>query len=75
MISMYGLLRGQCISLQKWSFLPFSFTPWVDGHYLTDHPAQLVREGRHAKVEIISGVTKDEGALLTLRNYIVVIAL
>uniref|UniRef100_A0A0P4VQD2 Carboxylic ester hydrolase n=1 Tax=Scylla olivacea TaxID=85551 RepID=A0A0P4VQD2_SCYOL len=54
---------------RKWFRFPFIFTPWVDGHYLPDHPAQLMRDGRHAKVDIISGITRDEGAIVALRNY------
>lgn len=46
--------------------LPFTFTPWVDGEYLPEHPAQLVLEGRHTQVDIIAGVTRDEGAFFTL---------
>lgn len=57
------------MSYQEWDMLPFTFTPWVDGEYLPEHPAQLVRDGRHAKVDIIAGVTKDEGAFFTLRKY------
>lgn len=47
--------------------LPFTFTPWVDGEYLPEHPAQLVLDGRHAQVDIIAGVTRNEGAFFTLR--------
>lgn len=43
--------------------------PWVDGHYLPDHPTKLVREGRHAKVDIVSGITRDDGGLFAMRNY------
>lgn len=56
-----------CI-LQKWDMLPFTFTPWVDGKYLPEHPAQLVLEGRHAQVDIMAGSTRDEGAFFTLRK-------
>ena len=50
--------------------MPNVLTPWADGHYLPDEPARLVREGRHAKVDIISGVNMDEGAFMALRNYV-----
>lgn len=53
---------------QEWGRLPFTFTPWVDGEYLPDHPAKMIFDGRHAKVDIISGVTRDEGALFALRK-------
>lgn len=49
--------------------LPFTFAPWVDGDYLPEHPAQLLLEGRHAQVDIIAGVTRDEGALFASGKY------
>ena len=57
-----------CFLLKEWIALPNALTPWADGHYLPDEPAHLVLEGRHAKVDIISGVTRDEGAF-GIRNY------
>ncbi|XP_063860225.1 venom carboxylesterase-6-like [Scylla paramamosain] len=51
---------------RKWFTLPLTFTPWVDGHYLPDHPAQLMRDGRLAEVDIISGITRDDGAFFAL---------
>ncbi|MPC32134.1 Bile salt-activated lipase [Portunus trituberculatus] len=54
---------------KKWYTLPLIFTPWVDGHFLPDHPAKLMLDGCHAKVDIISGITRDEGSLFALRNY------
>ncbi|XP_050727496.1 esterase E4-like [Eriocheir sinensis] len=54
------------INLREWDMLPFTFTPWVDGEYLPEHPAQLVLEGRHAQVDIMAGSTRDEGAFFTL---------
>ena len=56
--------------MQEWFVMPNVLTPWADGHYLPDEPARLVREGRHAKVDIISGVNMDEGAFMALRNYV-----
>ncbi|XP_050727492.1 cholinesterase 2-like isoform X7 [Eriocheir sinensis] len=50
----------------RWSRMPLTFVPWVDGEYLPEHPAQLVLDGRHAQVEIMSGVTRDEGGLFAL---------
>lgn len=40
----------------------------MDGEYIPAHPAQLVLDGRHAQVDIMSGVTRDEGALFALRK-------
>ncbi|XP_045131337.1 juvenile hormone esterase-like isoform X2 [Portunus trituberculatus] len=51
---------------KKWYTLPLIFTPWVDGHFLPDHPAKLMLDGCHAKVDIISGITRDEGSLFAL---------
>ncbi|XP_047488696.1 uncharacterized protein LOC125039021 [Penaeus chinensis] len=42
---------------------PYVLTPRVDGEFLPDHPATLVREGRYNRVDVLSGVTRDEGAL------------
>lgn len=43
--------------------------PRVDGDYLPDHPANLVREGRYNKVDVISGVCRDEGAFFGLGKW------
>ena len=66
---MFSYFVKYCISLQDWYIFPNSMSPWADGHYLPDHPAQLVLEGRHAKVDIISGINRDDGAIFALRNY------
>ncbi|XP_063595267.1 cholinesterase 2-like [Penaeus indicus] len=42
---------------------PFLMAPRVDGDFLPDHPATLLREGRYNAVDIIVGKTRDEGAL------------
>ncbi|XP_063599423.1 juvenile hormone esterase-like [Penaeus indicus] len=42
---------------------PYVMTPRVDGEFLPDHPATLIREGRYNRVDIIAGRTRDEGAL------------
>nr|XP_027227009.1 cholinesterase 1-like isoform X1 [Penaeus vannamei] len=42
---------------------PYVMGPRVDGEFLPDHPATLVREGRYNRVDIIAGKTRDEGAL------------
>lgn len=43
--------------------------PRVDGDYLPDHPANLVRDGRYNKVDVISGVCRDEGAFFGLGKW------
>ncbi|XP_069973830.1 cocaine esterase-like [Penaeus vannamei] len=42
---------------------PVVMTPGVDGEYLPEHPAVLLREGRYNKVDIISGINRNDGAL------------
>ncbi|XP_050727493.1 cholinesterase 2-like [Eriocheir sinensis] len=50
----------------EWNMLPFAFTPWVDGEYLPEQPEQLALKGRYAQVDIMAGVTRDEGALFVI---------
>lgn len=52
--------------LQEWNMLPFTFAPWVDGDYLPEHPEQLALKGHYAQVDIMAGVTRDEGALFAM---------
>ncbi|XP_042887731.1 cocaine esterase-like isoform X2 [Penaeus japonicus] len=42
---------------------PQVMMPGVDGEFLPDHPAVLLREGRYNKVDIISGMTEHEGGM------------
>ncbi|XP_037804945.1 cholinesterase 1-like [Penaeus monodon] len=46
------------------SEFPSVMTPSVDGEFLPDHPATLLREGRYNKVDVMTGVTKHEGQSL-----------
>ncbi|XP_068237831.1 venom carboxylesterase-6-like [Palaemon carinicauda] len=46
-----------------WQNSPVVMVPRVDGHYLPDHPAVLLRDGNYNKVNLISGYTQHEGAL------------
>ncbi|XP_047470925.1 venom carboxylesterase-6-like isoform X2 [Penaeus chinensis] len=48
-----------------WGFSPQVMLPRVDGVFLPDHPATLLREGRYNKVDIISGITSHEGTIFT----------
>ncbi|XP_042858614.1 putative inactive carboxylesterase 4 isoform X2 [Penaeus japonicus] len=45
---------------------PQVMMPRVDGHFLPDYPAILLRKGWYNKVDIISGVTQDEAAVISL---------
>lgn len=49
--------------LQKFGMLPMKMSPFVDGTYLKRHPVESLREGDYADVDIMMGVTSNEGAL------------
>ncbi|KAK7016405.1 Carboxylesterase 5A, partial [Halocaridina rubra] len=46
--------------------LPRVMTPRVDGDFLPDHPAHLLKQGTYNKVDVISGITEHEGAIVAL---------
>nr|XP_053655595.1 LOW QUALITY PROTEIN: juvenile hormone esterase-like [Cherax quadricarinatus] len=46
-----------------WLNNPSVMTPRVDWDFLPDYPEVLLKSRRYNRVDIISGVTKDEGAL------------
>ncbi|XP_042875114.1 juvenile hormone esterase-like [Penaeus japonicus] len=48
-----------------WHGGPRLMTPRVDGEFLQDHPARLLKEGRYNKVSLISGLTTGEAGLYT----------
>lgn len=52
--------------LTRWFVFPLMAAPRVDGDYLPDHPVRLMQQGRYQKVDLISGVTADEGAIFSL---------
>lgn len=49
--------------------LPYNFGPRVDGDFIPEEPSQLLRTNQHQNIDIISGVTADEGGFFTLREY------
>lgn len=51
------------LSPQVFNDGPQVMMPGVDGEFLPDHPAVLLREGRYNKVDIISGMTEHEGGM------------
>ncbi|XP_050720758.1 juvenile hormone esterase-like isoform X3 [Eriocheir sinensis] len=53
---------------ETWNNFPLHMAPRVDGDYLPDHPANLMREGRYNKVDVISGMCRDEGANFGLES-------
>ncbi|KAK7080155.1 hypothetical protein SK128_012689, partial [Halocaridina rubra] len=45
--------------------LPIVMAPRIDGIFLPDHPARLLKEGNYNKINMISGITRDEtGAIV-----------
>ncbi|ROT81523.1 JHE-like carboxylesterase 1 [Penaeus vannamei] len=54
------------LAFNIWNGNPTVMLPRVDGEFLPDHPAVLLREGKYNKVDLISGITKHEGEIATL---------
>ncbi|XP_042205829.1 juvenile hormone esterase-like isoform X1 [Homarus americanus] len=52
-----------------WATLPWVTVPRVDGDYLPEDPAILLREGKFHKVPLITGVTQHDGLLITGNLY------
>ncbi|XP_027207995.1 juvenile hormone esterase isoform X2 [Penaeus vannamei] len=50
---------------QKWFVLPLVTVPRVDGDFLPDHPARLMRDGDFNQVDLMAGVTREDGAFAT----------
>ncbi|XP_047495001.1 venom carboxylesterase-6-like [Penaeus chinensis] len=59
------------LAFNVWNGNPTVMLPRVDGEFLPDHPAVLLRQGNFHKVDLIFGITKHEGeiaALMTIGN-------
>lgn len=56
-------------SLTEWLHSPLLLGPRVDGQYLPAHQDYLMKEGRHKRVDLISGVTQDDGAVYSTLMY------
>ncbi|XP_069937269.1 esterase FE4-like [Cherax quadricarinatus] len=56
--------------IMDWYFLPIRLTARIDGDYLPEEPAVLLREGRFHQVPVITGVTQHEGGLFALPLYL-----
>ena len=39
--------------------------PCVDGTFLPDHPAALIKSGQYSKVDMMIGTANDEGNLIS----------
>ncbi|XP_037804495.1 venom carboxylesterase-6-like isoform X1 [Penaeus monodon] len=48
-----------------WSNEPIVMVPRVDGDFIPDFPATLLKNNRYNKVDLIAGVTAHEGAFVT----------
>lgn len=57
-------------TLQMFGIHPVLLGPRVDGVFLPEDPALLIKEGRHHHVPLMSGVTTHEGAMTTASQYI-----
>ncbi|XP_068231188.1 cocaine esterase-like isoform X2 [Palaemon carinicauda] len=55
--------------LLEWFLMPNVAVPRVDGDFIPDHPAKLMKEGRYNKVNLMAGITANEGACLTQPMY------
>lgn len=53
----------------EWLLFPLLLGPRVDGQFLPADPDYLMKEGRHKRVDLISGITRDDGAIFTLMTY------
>ncbi|XP_047476081.1 neuroligin-4, Y-linked-like [Penaeus chinensis] len=48
----------------EWFLFPMRMGPRVDGDFLPDDPEVLLRDAKHAHVDVLSGVTANEGAFV-----------
>ncbi|XP_066964902.1 juvenile hormone esterase-like isoform X1 [Macrobrachium rosenbergii] len=62
-------LTTSYINFLEWQSLPLHNVPRVDGDYIPDHPAVLLKEGRYNKVNIIAGFNQHDGSLITSPLY------
>ncbi|XP_045618969.2 carboxylic ester hydrolase [Procambarus clarkii] len=53
----------------QWFILPVVFGPRVDGDFIPEDPTKMILEGQYKMVDIMSGVTRDEGAFLAHALY------
>ncbi|XP_064089784.1 venom carboxylesterase-6-like [Macrobrachium nipponense] len=52
-----------------WFINPFLFAPRVDGDFLPTEPEILMKNARHKRVDLMSGVTSHEGGLYSIPIY------
>lgn len=46
---------------------PRVIRPTVDGEFLPEHPAKMLRKGNYHRVNFMTGITRDEGAFIVRR--------
>ncbi|XP_042871788.1 cholinesterase 2-like isoform X2 [Penaeus japonicus] len=49
----------------NWFLLPLVTVPRVDGDFLPDLPARLMRDGDFNHVDLMAGITREDGAFIT----------
>ncbi|KAK3874952.1 hypothetical protein Pcinc_020141 [Petrolisthes cinctipes] len=59
-------LPDRCIPENVWNYRLKLSLPRIDGDFLPDHPAKLMKDGRMYKVDVISGVNQHEGISIAL---------
>lgn len=64
----YTLIFLYQMLLQKWFILPAVASPHVDGDFLPDHPARLMRDGEFNQVDLMAGFTREDGSFITNRK-------
>jgi len=57
------------MSFGEWNHSPPATGIRIDGDVIPDHPAQLLRDGKYHKVDIIAGTNKDEGMMAAIGLY------
>ncbi|XP_045127510.1 juvenile hormone esterase-like [Portunus trituberculatus] len=62
--SVEDLVHAQS-SLTEWYDLPMTVSVQVDGTFLPDYPAVLLKSGRYNKVDVMIGWTRDDGSVIT----------
>ncbi|XP_064109034.1 venom carboxylesterase-6-like isoform X2 [Macrobrachium nipponense] len=69
--ALFDCLRGVSVEditltvlkLTVWNDLPFPLVPCIDGDFLPDHPARLLKSGRFQRVDVMGGITANEMVL------------
>ncbi|XP_069989032.1 juvenile hormone esterase isoform X2 [Penaeus vannamei] len=58
-------LAARFQDFMEWFILPAVALPLVDGDFVPDLPARLMQVGAFNQVDLMAGITRDEGALVT----------